>query len=56
VEILDLSDEVIEINTGGYLVSRLYAAAIVVGETTYKLSSESLKKLLTRLQRGDAFT
>ena len=53
---LDLSDETIKINIGGYLVSRLYAAVIIVGETVYKLPSESFKKLLIRLQPGDAFT
>ena len=56
MEILDLSDEVIKINTDEYLVPRLYAAAIIIDETVYKFPSESLKKLLTKLQRGDAFT
>ncbi len=55
MEILDLNDEAAEINTDGYLVSRLYVVVAVVDETIYKLPSESFKKLLIRLQRGDAF-
>ena len=56
MEVLDLNDEAAETDTGGYLVPRLYAAAMIVGETIYKLPSESFKELLTKLQRGDAFT
>ncbi len=56
MEVLDLSDKVIKINTDGYLVSRLYITAVIIGETIYKLLSKSLKKLLTKLQREDAFT
>ncbi len=56
MEVLDFSDKVIRINTGGYLVSRLYVAAVVVGETVYELLFESLKELFARLQRGDVFT
>ncbi len=55
MEVLDLSDEAAEIDIGGYLVPRLYAAVMVVGETVYKLLSESFKELFTRLQRGDVF-
>ncbi len=53
---LDLSDEIIKTNISRYLVSRLYAIAITTGETIYKLPSESLKKLLAKLQRENAFT
>ncbi len=53
---LDLNDEVTKTDIGGYLVPRLYATAVTAGETAYKLPSESLKKLFTKLQRGDAFT
>ena len=56
MKILDFSDKVIRINTGGYLVSRLYAAAVAADETIYKFLSESFKKLFVRLQRGDVFT
>ncbi len=56
MEVLDLSDEVVEINISGYLVPRLYAVIIVIGETVYKFPSESFRKLLIRLQREDAFT
>ncbi len=49
MKILDFSDETIKINTGGYLVSRLYTIVVVVGETIYKFPSESLKKLFTKL-------
>ena len=56
MEVLDLNDEAAEINTGGYLVPRLYAAVVTISETIYKLLSKSLKKLLTKLQREDAFT
>ena len=56
VKILDLSDEATKINIGGYLVPRLYVIVVVIGETIYELPSESFKKLLTRLQRGDVFT
>jgi len=55
IKILDLNDEAAETNTDGYLVPRLYAAVIAAGETVYKLPSESLRELFTRLQRGDAF-
>ena len=55
MEVLDLNDEAVEINIDRYLVSRLYAAVVITGETVYKLPSESLKKLFVRLQRGDAF-
>jgi len=55
VKIFDLSDEAVETDTDGYLVPHLYVTAIAVGETVYKLPFESLKKLLIRLQRGDAF-
>ncbi len=51
----DLNDEITKINISGYLISRLYIAVVVVGETVYKLPSKSLKKLFIRLQRGDAF-
>jgi len=47
--VLDLSDETTKTNTNRYLVSRLYTAVITVGETVYKLLSESFKKLFTRL-------
>ncbi len=53
---LDLSDEVAKTNTNKYLVPRLYAATMIVDEIIYKLPSKSLKKLLTKLQREDAFT
>jgi len=56
MKILDLSDEATKINTDKYLIPRLYVTAIIIGETIYKLPSESLKKLFTKLQRGDAFT
>ena len=49
MEVLDLNDEATKTNTGGYLVSRLYAAAVAAGETVYKLPSESFKELFTRL-------
>ncbi len=52
---LDLSDEAVRINIGGYLVLCLYVVVVVVGETIYKFFSESFKKLLIRLQRGDVF-
>ena len=52
---LDFNDEVVEIDIGRYLVSRLYVIVIIIGEMVYKLLFESFKKLLTRLQRGDAF-
>jgi len=55
VKILDFSDKVIRINTGGYLVSRLYAAVVIIGEIVYKFPFESFKELFTRLQRGDVF-
>ncbi len=55
MKVLDLSDEAAETDTGGYLVLRLYVIVIVIGETVYKLLFESLKKLFTRLQRGDVF-
>ncbi len=55
MEVLDLSDEVIKINTGGYLVPRLYVAAVVIGETVYKLPSESFKELFIKLQRENVF-
>ncbi len=53
---LDFSDETTKTNTDKYLVPHLYTAAVTTGETTYKLPSESLKKLFTKLQREDAFT
>ena len=56
MEVLDLSDETTKTNTNRYLVSRLYTAVITVGETVYKLPSESLRELFIRLQRGDVFT
>ncbi len=56
MKVLDLSDEAAGIDIGEYLVSRLYAAVMTVGETVYEFPSESLKELLTRLQREDAFT
>ncbi len=49
MEVLDLSDEAVEINTGGYLVPRLYAAVMVVGETVYEFFFESLKELFIKL-------
>ncbi len=49
MEILDFSDEVTKINIGGYLIPRLYAAVMVIGETVYKLPSESFKKLFAKL-------
>ncbi len=49
VEMLDLNDEAVGTNTGGYLVSRLYAAVMAVGETVYKFPSESFKELFARL-------
>ena len=56
MKIFDLSDETTKINTDKYLVPRLYAAAITAGEIVYKLPSESLKELLTKLQRENVFT
>ncbi len=56
MKILDLSNETTKINIDKYLVPRLYATAIIIDETTYKLPSKSLKKLFTRLQREHAFT
>ena len=56
MEILDLNDEATETNIDGYLVPRLYAAVVTTSETVYELPSESLKKLFTRLQRGNTFT
>ncbi len=56
MKVLDLSDEATKINISRYLVPRLYAAAIIIDEITYKLPFESLKKLFIKLQRGDAFT
>ena len=56
MEVFNLSDETTEINIDKYLVPRLYIVVIVADETVYKLLSESLKELLTRLQRGDIFT
>ncbi len=56
MEVLDLSDETAKINTDGYLIARLYAAAVAADETIYKFLSESFKKLFVRLQRGDVFT
>ncbi len=53
---LDLSDETIKINIGGYLVLRLYAAVVIIDEMVYKLPSESFKELFIKLQRGDVFT
>ncbi len=55
MEVLNFSDEVAGIDTGGYLVPRLYVAAVIIGETVYEFPSESLKKLFVKLQRGDAF-
>ncbi len=55
MEVLDLSDEVTRIDTGGYFVPRLYVAAVVIDETVYKLPSKSFKELLAKLQRGDVF-
>ncbi len=55
MEVFDLNDEAAKININRYLVSRLYVIIVIAGETIYKLLSESLKKLLTRLQRGDVF-
>ena len=55
MEVLDLSDEVAGTDIGGYLVLYLYAAAVIIGETVYKLPSESFKKLFVKLQRGNAF-
>ena len=49
MKILDLSDEATKINTDKYLIPRLYVTAIIIGETIYKLPSESLKKLFTKL-------
>ncbi len=49
MEVLDLSDEAAETDTGGYLVSRLYAAVVAVGETVYELPSESFKELFIKL-------
>ncbi len=46
---LDLSDKVIKINTGRYLVPRLYAAVVAISETIYELLFELLKELLIRL-------
>ena len=46
---LDLNDEAAKINIGGYLISRLYAAVMIIGEMVYKLPSESLKELFVRL-------
>ncbi len=49
MEILDLSDEVIKIYINKYLVSRLYAAAVVVDEIVYKFLSESFRELFIKL-------
>jgi len=49
VEVLDLSDEAAETDIGWYLVPRLYAAAVIVGETIYEFLFESLRELLVRL-------
>ena len=49
MEVFDFSDEVVEINIGGYLVPRLYVVVVVTGETVYELLSESLKELFVRL-------
>ena len=46
---LDLSDETTKIDIGGYLVPRLYVAAVVIGEIIYKFFSESLKELFVKL-------
>ncbi len=49
MEVLDLSDEAAGIDIDGYLVPRLYVAAIIIDKTAYKLSSESFKELLAKL-------
>ncbi len=56
MEVFDFSDEVAEIDIGGYFVSRLYVIVMVSGETVYELLSELFRELFTRLQRGDVFT
>ncbi len=53
---LDLNDEVIKTNIDKYLVPRLYAAAVVVGETVYELLFKLFRELLIKLQRENAFT
>ena len=55
MEIFNLNDKVIKINIGGYLVPRLYAAAVVINEIIYKLLSELFKELFIRLQRENIF-
>ncbi len=45
----DFSDEVVGIDTDGYLVSRLYITVVVIGETVYEFPSESFKELLIKL-------
>ncbi len=52
---LDFSDETAGIDIDGYLISRLYVAVMITGETVYKLLFKSFKELFTRLQRGDVF-
>ncbi len=49
MEVFDLSDKTAGTDIGGYLVPRLYAAVVAVGETVYEFLFESLKKLLARL-------
>ena len=46
---LDFSDEAAGINIGEYLVPRLYAAAVITGETVYELLFESFRELFVRL-------
>ncbi len=55
MKILDLNDEAAGTDINKYLVPRLYVTAVAINETVYKFFSESLKELLVRLQRGDAF-
>ncbi len=45
----NFSDEAAKTDIGGYLVLRLYAAVVVVGETVYKFLFKSFKELFVRL-------
>ncbi len=49
MEVLDLNDETAGTNINEYLVLRLYAVVVAVGETVYKFFSESFKELFIKL-------
>ncbi len=55
MKVLDFNDEAVRIDIDGYLVPRLYAAAVVINEIIYKLLSELFKELFIRLQRENIF-